>query len=94
MLNGHDICHGGIIFTLADTAFAYACNTDNIITVAAGADITFAAPGKKGDILTAVCELRHRGGKSGVYDTVVKVRQRTIALFRGRSRQLQGSVIR
>ena len=93
MLNGHGICHGGIIFTFADTAFAYACNTGNIATVAAGADITFVAPGKKGDVLTAVCELRHRGGRSGVYDTIVKTRQQTIALFRGRSRQLQGSIV-
>lgn len=93
MLNGHDICHGGMIFTLSDTAFAYACNTDNIVTVAAGADITFVESCKKGDVLTAICELQCRGKRSGVYDTVVKTRQRTVALFRGRSRQLQGFIV-
>ena len=86
MANSYKICHGGYIFTLADSAFAFACNAYNRVTVAAGAQIDFLAPAKIGDELTAHAYERHRGGKSGVYD--IKVTRQdgaTIALFRGRS---------
>lgn len=86
MLNGHDVCHGGIIFTLADTAFAFACNGYNQLTLAAGAAIDFMQPGKAGDRLTAVATERHRGGRSGVYDVVVSNQDDAqVAVFRGRS---------
>jgi acyl-CoA thioesterase len=86
MVNGHDICHGGYIFTLADTAFAFACNTYNRITVAAGASIEFIRPGRLGDTLTAVASEVHRGGRTGTYDVEVKNQgDELIAVFRGRS---------
>jgi len=86
MVNGHDICHGGYIFTLADTAFAFACNTYNRITVAAGASIDFVRPGRLGDTLKAVATEAHRGGRTGVYDvTVTNQDDELIAVFRGRS---------
>ncbi len=86
MVNGHNICHGGLIFTLADSAFAFACNCYDEITVAAGADINFARPAKLGDQLTAVASEIHRGKRAGVYDVVVKDQEgRLIAVFRGRS---------
>ena len=86
MVNGHDICHGGFIFTLADTAFAYACNTYNRIAVAASAAIEFVRPGKLGDPLTATAEEAHRGGRTGVYDVMVRNQDdELIAIFRGRS---------
>lgn len=86
MVNGHDICHGGYIFTLADTAFAFACNTYNRVTVAAGASIEFVRPGRLGDTLTAVAVETHRGGRTGIYDvTVTNQEDELIAIFRGRS---------
>lgn len=86
MVNGHDICHGGYIFTLADTAFAFACNTYNRITVAAGASIEFIRPGRLGDTLTAVASEVHRGGRTGTYDVEVKNQgDELVAVFRGRS---------
>ena len=86
MVNGHDICHGGYIFTLADTAFAFACNTYNRITVAAGASIEFIRPGRLGDTLTAVASEVHRGGRTGTYDVEVKNQgNELVAVFRGRS---------
>ena len=86
MVNGHDICHGGYIFTLADTAFAFACNTYNRIAVAAGASIEFIRPGQLGDTLTAVASEVHRGGRTGTYDVEVKNQHdELIAVFRGRS---------
>mgnify|MGYP001817228395 FL=1 len=86
MVNGHDICHGGYIFTLADTAFAFACNTYNRIAVAAGASIEFIRPGQLGDTLTAVASEVHRGGRTGTYDVEVKNQDdELIAVFRGRS---------
>ena len=92
MANGHGIAHGGYVFLLADTAFACACNESGSVTVAAGADITFLAPARTGDRLTAVAELRSRRGRSGVYDvTVTRATtdgDETIAEFRGRSRTL------
>ena len=92
--NGHDICHGGILFTLADTAFAHACNNSNQNTVASGASIQFLAPGKVGDVLTAVAYERSRGGKTGVYDIEIKNQlSTTVALFRGNSYQIKGQLI-
>jgi acyl-CoA thioesterase len=86
MVNGHDICHGGYIFTLADTAFAFACNTYDRITLAASASIEFVSPARLGDRLTAVASEAHRGGRTGVYDVIVSNQDdATIAIFRGRS---------
>ena len=86
MVNGHDICHGGFIFTLADTAFAFACNTYNRVTVAAGASIEFVRPGRLGDRLSARASEAHRGGRTGIYDiTVSNQDDELIAIFRGRS---------
>jgi acyl-CoA thioesterase len=94
MVNGHDICHGGIIFTLADTAFAYACNAYNHVTVAQGAAIEFLAPGKLDDVLHAEGVERHHAGKTGVYDiAVTNGKGETIALFRGKSFRLRGHVV-
>ena len=89
MVNGHSICHGGIIFTLADSTFAFACNSHNHVTVAQGATIEFLAPGRLGDVLTAEGRERHSAGRTGVYDiTVANQDGRTIALFRGKSFRL------
>ena len=86
MVNGHDICHGGYIFTLADTAFAFACNTYNRVTVAAGASIEFVQPARLGDELLATATEAHRGGRMGVYDVMVTRNDgELIAIFRGRS---------
>lgn len=86
MLNGHNVCHGGLIFTLADTAFAFACNTYNKVTLAAGASIEFLRPAKLGDQLLAIATERHRGGRSGIYDVVVTNQDAVdVAIFRGRS---------
>jgi acyl-CoA thioesterase len=94
MLNGHDMCHGGMIFTLADTAFAYACNSYNHVAVAQTAQVTFCAPARKGDRLTATAEERHQAGRTGVYDVrVVDQAGKTVALFRGNSYRLQGTVV-
>jgi acyl-CoA thioesterase len=94
MLNGHAICHGGIVFTLADSAFAFACNSRNQNTVASGGSIDFLAPAKAGDELTAEAAERALLGRIGVYDvTVTNQEGRTIALFRGRSYRVTGEVI-
>ena len=86
MVNGHDICHGGYIFTLADTAFAFACNTYNRVTVAASASIEFVQSACLGDELLATASEAHRGGRMGVYDVVVtRNGGDLIAIFRGRS---------
>jgi phenylacetic acid degradation protein PaaD len=88
MVNGHGIAHGGYIFTLADTAFAFACNTYDERTVAAGADITFLEPARAGDELVATAVERARRGRSGLYDVTVRKAQIVVAEFRGRSRSL------
>ena len=94
MLNGHAICHGGFIFTLADSAFAYACNSYNLTTVASGCAIDFVAPAHEGDVLTAVAQERSVSGRTGIYDIEVKnQRGETIAYFRGRSYRVKGHVI-
>ncbi|MGE0314736.1 MAG: hydroxyphenylacetyl-CoA thioesterase PaaI [Lautropia sp.] len=86
MLNGHGICHGGLIATLADTAFAYACNACNQQTVAAGFGIDLLAPGRPGDLLTAKAVQQSKAGRSGVFDVEVRDQHdKLIALFRGRS---------
>jgi len=89
MVNGHDLAHGGLIFTLADSTFAFACNSHNQVTVAQGATIEFLAPGRLGDVLTAEGRERHAAGRTGVYDISVTSQDgRTIALFRGKSFRL------
>lgn len=94
MLNGHAICHGGVIFSLADSAFAFACNSHNQNTVASGCSIDFLAPAKAGDELSAEAVERALPGRIGVYDvTVTNSEGRTIALFRGRSYRVTGEVI-
>ena len=94
MLNGHEICHGGFIFTLADSAFAYACNSYNLNTVGAGCTIDYLAPGREGDVLTADAIEQALAGKSGVYDVKVSNQDgRAIALFRGKSIRVAGEVI-
>src|SRR5690606_34488667 len=91
MLNGHDICHGGLITTLADSAFAYACNSYDELTVASGFGIDFVAPGRLGDVLTAHCTEVSRAGRTGVYDVEVSnQRGERIAVFRGRSYTAKG----
>ena len=92
MLNGHAICHGGFIFTLADSAFAFACNSYNLTTVASGCTIDFLAPAREGDVLTAVAQERSVSGRTGVYDIEVTqpATATTIALFRGKSVPDQG----
>jgi acyl-CoA thioesterase len=94
MLNGHDICHGGFIFTLADSAFAYACNSYNLNTVASGCAIDFLAPAREGDVLTAHAHERSASGRTGVYDIeVTNQRGEKIALFRGKSYRIKGHVV-
>jgi acyl-CoA thioesterase len=89
MVNGHDICHGAVIFALADTAFACACNSWGPVTVAAGADIVFVAPGRRGDLLTAEARLRSSYGRSGIYDVTITRGEDLIAEFRGRSHEMR-----
>ena len=94
MVNGHQICHGGLIFTLADTAFAYACNSYNQNTVASACHIDFLAPGREGDVLEAVAIERSSAGRTGVYDVEVRVVDgHAVALFRGKSHRIKGEVI-
>ncbi|MFL4469589.1 hydroxyphenylacetyl-CoA thioesterase PaaI [Tateyamaria armeniaca] len=91
MLNGHGICHGGMIFTLADSAFAFACNTYNALTVAQSNQITYLSPGPAGETLTATAHEVARAGRSGTYDVIVMTSAGDqIALFRGLSRTIQG----
>lgn len=93
MVNGHNILHGGLCFTLCDTAFAYCCNSHNFVTVAHSCSITFANPGKLGDVLTAEATEVHLKGRNGVTDVVVRNQEGvTLALFRGNSRRIQGTV--
>lgn len=87
MLNGFDVTHGGIIFALADTAFAISCNDSHHVTLAAGADITFLKPTTSGQTLTATARLRTKRGRSGIYDvSVTDDDNAPVAEFRGRSR--------
>lgn len=94
MLNGHRICHGGFIFSLADSAFAFSCNSYNEITVAAGVLIDFLAPAQLHDTLSATAREQSKTGRSGVYDVRVDNQDGIlIALFRGRSRRTRGLII-
>ena len=94
MLNGHQSCHGGFIFTLADSAFAFACNSYNLNTVGAACTIDYLAPGRLHDVLTAEAVEQALNGKSGVYDVKVSNQEgRMIALFRGKSLRVGGEVI-
>jgi len=94
MLNGFDLCHGGLIATLADSAFAFACNARNERTVASGFSIDIVAPGRLGDRLTAMARELHRAGRTGVYDiTVRNQRDELVAEFRGKSYALKGQCI-
>ena len=91
MLNGHDICHGGLIATLADSTFAFACNSYNELTVASGFAIDLLAPGRLNDVLTARCTEVSKAGRTGVYDTeITNQRGERIAVFRGRSYTMKG----
>jgi acyl-CoA thioesterase len=91
MVNGQRIAHGGFIFTLADSAFAFACNTHNQRTVAAQGSITFLRPGKLGDLLVATAREISRSGRSGIYDVRVTAGDVVIAEFRGHSRTIGGT---
>lgn len=94
MCNGHHVCHGGMIFSLADSAFAFACNSHNKITVAGNCAVTFIASAREGDLLIAEAVERHRGGRSGVCDvTVSDAHGKLIAIFRGHSIQIQGELV-
>jgi acyl-CoA thioesterase len=88
MVNGHGICHGGYVFLLADTAFAFACNTRGPAAVAAGADVSFLAPVQAGEELVADGVERVLRGRSGLYDVTVRSGDTVVAEFRGRSRAL------
>ena len=94
MLNGHGTCHGGYIFMLADSAFAFACNSHNFNTVGAGCTIDYLAPGRAGDVLVAEAVEQALAGKTGVYDVVVTDQDgRKVALFRGTSHRVAGHVV-
>ena len=91
MLNGHDICHGGLVTTLADGAFAFACNSYNEVTVASGFDVNLIAAGRLGDVLTATASEVSRAGRTGVYDVTVNNQLgQAVAAFRGRSYTVKG----
>ena len=93
-LNGHGICHGGFIFTLADSTFAFACNSHNKNAVAASASIEFLKPAHAGDVLTCTGVEQVLSGRHGVYDmTVRNQNDEVIALFRGKSAQISGQVV-
>lgn len=94
MTNGHGMCHGGYIFTLADSAFAFACNSYNQMAVAQHCSVTFIRPGKLGDMLMATAVERSRTGRSGIYDiTVTGGDGKVVAEFRGHSRVIEGTLV-
>jgi len=99
MVNGHSICHGGLVFALADSAFAFACNSYNRVAVAQACDIVFVAPARLGDVLVAEAVERSRFGRNGIYDVTVTAGADggsggggLVAEFRGRSRQIAGTL--
>jgi acyl-CoA thioesterase len=95
MLNGHGTCHGGFLFAMADSAFAFACNSDNRLTVASGCSIDFVRPAKAGDLLTATAQRLSRGKSTGVYDVqITNAKSQTIAHFRGRAHQVGSHIIK
>lgn len=92
MLNGHGTCHGGLIFALADSAFAFACNSRDVVTVASGCTIEFLAPVSEGDVLVAEAQERLLEGRNGVYDVDVRREDGPlVATFRGRSAATRAS---
>jgi acyl-CoA thioesterase len=94
MLNGHDICHGGLVTTLADSAFAFACNAYNEVTVASGFDVNLVAAARLGDVLTATASQVNRAGRTGVFDIDVRnQRGERVAAFRGRSYTMKGRFV-
>ena len=94
MLNGHETCHGGFIFTLADSAFAFACNSHNLVAVAAACSIEFLAPARLGDALVAVAIEQALAGRSGIYDVRVETESGAlVALFRGKSARVRGHLV-
>jgi acyl-CoA thioesterase len=94
MLNGHKTCHGGFIFALADSTFAFACNSRNDVTVASGCTIDYLAPAFQGDVLTAEAAEYSLAGRVGVYDVHVRNQDgKKIAIFRGRSYRIKGQVV-
>lgn len=94
MVNGQKVCHGGLIFTLADSSFGYACNTHNQRALAAGASIDFLSPAQLGDVLVAECVESARAGRRGIYDAkVTNQKGEAIALFRGESAVVKGTWI-
>lgn len=93
MANGHGIAHGGYIFALADSAFAFACNSYNERTVAQACDIVFVAPATDGDVLVAEAVERHRFGRNGIYDVQVTCEGQVVAEFRGRSRTVGPKIL-
>ncbi|MEQ8829226.1 MAG: hydroxyphenylacetyl-CoA thioesterase PaaI [Alphaproteobacteria bacterium] len=94
MLNGHKTCHGGFLFALADSAFAFGCNAYNKVTVAQGCEIDYLCPGRLNDRLTAECREQALEGRSGVYDVRITNQDGvTIALFRGKSRRIKGVIV-
>lgn len=94
MLNGHDICHGGLVTTLADSAFAFACNAYNEVTVASGFDVNLVAAARLGDVLTARAHEVSKSGRTGVYDIEVSnQRGEKVAAFRGRSYTMKGKPV-
>jgi len=94
MLNGHQTCHGGFLFSLADSTFAFSCNSRNVSTVAAGCTIDYLAPAFQGDELTAVAQERSLAGRTGVYDVIITNQHgKSLALFRGRSYRIKGQIV-
>ena len=94
MLNGHGTCHGGIIFTLADSAFAFACNSWNHRAVASSCNIDFLRPCYEGDVLTASAKMVHQARRTGIYDvSVINQKDECVAQFRGRSARLNSAVL-
>ncbi|MFY9780861.1 MAG: hydroxyphenylacetyl-CoA thioesterase PaaI [Candidatus Baltobacteraceae bacterium] len=94
MLNVHGLCHGGLVFALADTAFGYACHTRNQANVALQGAISFTAPARLGDELIAVAEQRAQGGRTGTYDVTIGLADGTVlALFRGTNYRVNGTVL-
>ena len=94
MLNGHHICHGGLITTLADSAFAFACNAYNELTVASGFDVNLIAAARLGDVLTATASEISKAGRTGVYDIAVhNQRGEAVAALRGRSYTIKGKAL-
>lgn len=93
MLNGHKTCHGGQLFSLADTAFAYACNSQGLAAVASAASIDFLRPAFVGELLTATARVKQQGKLNGVYDIeITNQQQKTVALFRGKSHRIGGTI--